>query len=118
MLYLLSLMALLFSFFFICYFCFDLLSLSLPFVCAATIVHNDGDPVGDGSSYPEGARGQAQARDTPMMLATSTVAFSRVESNRIESNRIESNRIGSNRTASSPGQSRRHYEEKRPKPAF
>ena len=57
-------------------------------------MHNDGDPVGDGSSYPEGARGQAQARDTPMMLATSTVAFSRVESNRIESNK--SNRIESN----------------------
>jgi len=81
MLYLLSLMALLFSFFSFVIFCFDLLTLSLPFVCAATIVHNDGDPVGDGSSYPEGARGQAKPRDTPMMLATTAVAFNRVKSN-------------------------------------
>ena len=89
MLYLLSLMALLFSFFFICYFCFDLLSLSLPFVCAAAIEHNDGVPVGDDSIGPEGARGQAKPRDTPMMLATATVAFCRVKSNRIESNGID-----------------------------
>ena len=67
--------------FFICYFCFDLLSLSLPFVCAAAIVHNDGVPVGDDSIGPEGARGQAKPRDTPMMLATTAVAFSRVKSN-------------------------------------
>ena len=66
-----------------------LLSLSLPFVCAAAIVHNDGVPVGDDSSGPEGARGQAKPRDTPMMLATATVAFCRVKSNRIESNGID-----------------------------
>ena len=85
LLLLLSLLALLVSF------CFDWLPLSLSFVCAAAIVRNDGIPVGDGSNGPERSRGQTQARDTPMMLATSTVAFSRVESNRIESNK--SNRI-------------------------
>ena len=81
MLYLLSLMALLFSFFLFVFICFDLLSLSLPFVCAAAIEHNDGVPVGDDSIGPEGARGQAKPRETPMMLATTTVAFSRVKSN-------------------------------------
>ena len=76
MLYLLSLMALLFSFFSLVIFCFDLLTLSLPFVCAAAIEHNDGVPIGDDSIGPEGARGQAKPRDTPMMLATTAVAFS------------------------------------------
>ena len=81
MLYLLSLMALLFSFFSFVIFCFDLLTLSLPFVCAAAIEHNDGVPIGDDSIGPEGARGQAKPRDTPMMLATTAVGFSRVKSN-------------------------------------